>query len=168
MVLKELGYQLGSGVMVGLPGQDTQSLANDVIWMHELGLEMVGIGPFIPHPEPPLKHEKGGTLGQALRLVAVLRLAFPYAHIPATTAMGSLDPAGREKALRAGANVMMPNITPTRVRPLYELYPNKICLDEDADRCFACVASRIISLNRTVGSDQGDAVREAARPYSIL
>ena len=147
-VLKELGFQLGSGVMVGLPGQDALSLAEDVIWMHELGVEMVGIGPFIAHPETPLKNEKGGTLGQALRLVAVLRLVFPYAHIPATTAMGSLDPIGREKALQAGANVMMPNITPTKVRPLYELYPNKICLDENADRCFACVAARIFSLNQ--------------------
>src|SRR5208283_1813393 len=119
-MLKELGFQLGSGVMVGLPGQDALSLAKDVIWMHELGVEMVGIGPFIAHPETPLRNEKSGTLGQALRLVAVLRLVFPYAHIPATTAMGSLDPIGREKALQAGANVLMPNITPTKVRPLYE------------------------------------------------
>ena len=162
-VLKELGFQLGSGVMVGLPGQDAQSLAEDVIWMHELGVEMVGIGPFIVHPETPLKDEKGGTLGQALRLVAVLRLVFPYAHIPATTAMGSLDPIGREKALQAGANVMMPNITPTKVRPLYELYPNKICLDENADRCFACVAARIFSLNRTIGTGPGHVIRDLAR-----
>ncbi len=162
-VLKELGFQLGSGVMVGLPGQDALSLAEDVIWMHELGVEMVGIGPFIAHPETPLKKEKGGTLGQALRLVAVLRLVFPYAHIPATTAMGSLDPVGREKALQAGANVLMPNITPTEVRPLYELYPNKICLDENADRCFACVAARILSLNRTIGAGPGHVIRDMAR-----
>jgi len=162
-VLKELGFQLGSGVMVGLPGQDAVSIAEDIIWMHELGVEMVGIGPFIAHPETPLRNEKGGTLGQALRLVAVLRLVFPYAHIPATTAMGSLDPVGREKALQAGANVLMPNITPTKVRPLYELYPNKICLDENADRCFACVAARIFSLNRTIGADHGHVIRDLAR-----
>ena len=161
-VLKELGYQLGSGVMVGLPGQGALSLAKDIIWMREFGAEMVGIGPFIPHPQTPLKNEKGGTLELALRLVAVLRLVFPYAHIPATTAMGTLDPLGREKALQAGANVMMPNITPTRVRPLYELYPNKICLDENADRCFDCVTSRIISLNRTIGADCGHVIRQAA------
>ncbi len=161
-MLKELGFQLGSGVMVGLPGQDALSLAKDVIWMHELGVEMVGIGPFIAHPETPLKNEKGGTLGQALRLVAVLRLVFPHAHIPATSAMGSLDPVGREKALQAGANVMMPNITPTKVRPLYELYPNKICLDENADRCFACVAARIFSLNRTIGTGHGHVIRDLA------
>lgn len=161
-VLKELGYQLGSGVMAGLPGQDGVSLAKDVIWMHELGVEMVGIGPFIAHPETPLKSEMDGTLEQALRLVAVLRLVFPYAHIPATTAMGSLDPLGREKALQGGANVMMPNITPTKVRPLYELYPNKICLDENADRCFVCVASRIFSLNRTIGAGPGHVIRDPA------
>ena len=109
-----------------------------------------------------MKNEKGGTLGQALRLIAVLRLVFPYAHIPATTAMGSLDPLGREKALQAGANVMMPNITPANVRPLYELYPNKICLDENADRCFACVASRIMSLNRTIGAGPGHVIRDPA------
>ncbi len=167
-MLKELGFQLGSGVMVGLPGQDALSLAKDVIWMHELGVEMVGIGPFIAHPETPLKNEKGGTLGQALRLVAVLRLVFPHAHIPATSAMGSLDPVGREKALQAGANVMMPNITPTKVRPLYELYPNKICLDENADRCFACVAARIFSLNRTIGTDPGHVIRGAASEDSCI
>ncbi len=159
LVLKELGYQLGSGILVGLPGQDAWSLAGDVVWMHKLGVEMIGIGPFIPHPETPLKHERGGTLSQALRLVAVLRLVFPFAHIPATTAMGSLDPSGREKALQAGANVMMPNITPARVRQLYELYPNKICLDEDAGHCYACAASRIASLNRTIGTDRGDVVK---------
>lgn len=160
VMLKELGYQLGSGIMVGLPGQDAASVARDVIWMHRLRVEMLGIGPFIPHPETPLKEQSGGTLDEALRLVAVLRLVFPYAHIPATTAMGSLDPHGREKALKAGANVMMPNITPTLVRPLYELYPNKICLSEDADGCFACVSSRIISLDRTVGTDSGHVIRE--------
>ena len=161
-VLKELGFQLGSGVMAGLPGQDAASLAGDIIWLRDLGAEMIGVGPFIPHPGTPLKNEKGGTLGQALRLIAALRLVFPCAHIPATTAMGSLDPFGREKALQAGANVMMPNITPTNVRPLYELYPNKICLDENADGCFACVASRIMSLNRTIGAGPGHVIRDPA------
>jgi biotin synthase len=153
--LKKLGYQLGSGVMVGLPGQDALSLAKDIIWMRELGVEMIGIGPFLPHKETPLKEEKGGTLNQALRLIAVLRLVFPYAHMPATTAMGTIDPMGREKALQSGANVMMPNITPTEVRPLYEIYPNKICLDESADKCFGCVTARIIAIGRTVGTDYG-------------
>jgi len=159
LVLKDLGYQLGSGIMVGLPGQDAVSIGKDVIWMHRMGVEMIGIGPFFPHPETPLRNEQGGTLDQALRLVAVLRLVFPYSHIPATTAMGSLDPVGREKALQAGANIMMPNITPAEARRLYELYPNKICLDEDADRCFACVTSRIISLKREIGTGYGHVIR---------
>ncbi len=166
VMLKELGFQLGSGIMVGLPGQDAASVARDVIWMRELGVEMLGIGPFIPHPDTPLKDFPGGTLAQALRLVSVLRLVFPYAHIPATTAMGSLDPQGREKALKAGANVMMPNITPALVRPLYELYPNKICLDEEADRCFACVSSRIISLDRTIGTDSGHVIKDVPAKQS--
>ncbi|OGF51215.1 MAG: [FeFe] hydrogenase H-cluster radical SAM maturase HydE [Candidatus Firestonebacteria bacterium RIFOXYA2_FULL_40_8] len=163
-VLKKLGYQLGSGVMVGLPGQDALSLAKDIIWLNNLGVEMIGIGPFLPHKETPLKDEKGGTLAQALRLIAVLRLVFPYSHMPATTAMGTIDPMGREKALQAGANVMMPNITPTAVRPLYEIYPNKICLDESADKCFGCVTARIIGLGRTVGTDYGDVVRQIRNP----
>ncbi len=158
--LKKLGYQLGSGVMAGLPGQDSTSLAKDIIWLHELGVEMAGIGPFLPHKETPLKDEKGGSLSQALRLIAVLRLVFPYAHMPATTAMGTIDPLGREKALEAGANVMMPNITPTEVRPYYEIYPNKICLDENADKCFGCVTARIIGLGRTVGTDYGHVIRK--------
>jgi len=158
-ILKKLGFQLGSGVMVGLPGQDALSLAKDIIWLNELGVEMIGIGPFLPHKETPLKDEKGGTLAQTLRLIAVLRLVFPNAHMPATTAMGTIDPLGREKALQSGANVMMPNITPTAVRPLYEIYPNKICLNEDADKCFGCVTARIIGLGRTVGTDYGDVKR---------
>jgi biotin synthase len=93
--LKELDYQLGSGVMVGLPGQTALMLARDVVWLHKLGAEMIGVGPFIPHPDTPLADETGGTVEQTLRLVAVLRLAFPHAHIPATTAMDALDPEGR-------------------------------------------------------------------------
>ena len=153
--------------MVGLPGQDALSLAKDIIWMHELGVEMVGIGPFLPHKETPLKDEKGGTLSQALRLIAVLRLVFPYAHMPATTAMGTIDPLGREKALQAGANVLMPNITPTEVRPLYEIYPNKICLDESADKCFGCVTARIIGLGRTVGTDYGHTIKTITKVKAL-
>ena len=99
--MRDLGYQLGTGVMVGLPGQTPDTLAGDVIWMHELGAEMIGVGPFIPHPDTPLKDTTGGTVEQTLRLVAVLRLVFPHAHLPATTAMGSLHPLGRERALQA-------------------------------------------------------------------
>ncbi len=158
--LKELGYQLGSGVMVGLPGQTAAMLARDVIWLRELGAEMIGIGPFIPHPGTPLGESPGGTVGQALRLVAVLRLVFPHAHLPATTAAGTVDPAGRERMLQAGANVMMPNVTPPQYRVDYEIYPNKICLTEDADACHGCVQVRLDAIGRSVARGRGDVERK--------
>lgn len=161
--LRDLGYQLGSGVMVGLPGQTPEILARDVIWLYQLGAEMIGVGPFIPHPNTPLKDAPGGTVEQTLRLVAVLRLVFPDAHLPATTAMGSLHPAGRERALEAGANVMMPNVTPTDVRPKYEIYPGKICLGDDAAHCQGCITGRIHALGRTVGQDHGHVKRITER-----
>jgi len=157
--LRDLGYQLGTGVMVGLPGQTPEILARDVIWMHELGAEMIGVGPFIPHPATPLKDATGGTVEQTLRLVAVLRLVFPTAHLPATTAMGSLHPTGRERALQAGANVVMPNVTPTDFKPKYELYPNKICLGDDAEHCRGCITGRIMGIGRTVATDHGHVAR---------
>jgi biotin synthase len=165
--LRDLGYQLGSGVMVGLPGQTAETLADDVIWLHDLGAEMIGVGPFIPHPATPLKEATGGTVEQTLRLVAVLRLVFPFAHLPATTAMGSLDPLGRERALQAGANVMMPNVTPTEIRPKYEIYPGKICLSDDAAHCRGCITGRIAAIGRTVGTDQGHVIRPHPRPLPI-
>ncbi len=159
--LRELGYQLGSGVMVGLPGQTPEMLARDVMWLHTLGAEMIGVGPFIPHPETPLKDAHGGTVEQTLRLVAVLRLTMPDIHLPATTAMGSLHPLGRERALEAGANVMMPNVTPTDFRAQYEIYPGKICLSDDARHCRGCITGRIAALGRTVGTDHGHVKRVA-------
>ena len=157
--LKELGYQLGTGIMMGLPGQTSESIARDIIWMRKLGAEMIGVGPFIPHPATPLENAEGGTVEATLRLVAVLRIVFPRAHMPATTAMGTLHPLGRERALQAGANVMMPNITPEEFRPKYEIYPNKICLTDDADKCRGCVAERIRAIGRTISRDHGHVVR---------
>ena len=162
--LKKLGYQLGSGVMVGLPGQTPEMLARDVIWLHQLGAEMIGVGPFIPHPATPLKDATGGTVEQTLRLVAVLRLVFPHAHLPATTAMGSLDPKGREKALMAGANIVMPNVTPTTVRPQYDLYPGKICTGDDARHCRGCIGRRIEAIGRTVATGPGHVIRKKQPP----
>lgn len=157
--LRDLGYQLGTGVMVGLPGQTPEMLADDVIWMHALGAEMIGVGPFIPHPDTPLKGADGGTVEQTLRLVAVLRLVFPDAHLPATTAMGSLHPMGRERALQAGANVVMPNVTPGDVREKYAIYPGKICLTDDAEHCRGCITGRIRAIGRTVATDHGHVKR---------
>ncbi|MCE1247368.1 MAG: [FeFe] hydrogenase H-cluster radical SAM maturase HydE [Firmicutes bacterium] len=158
--LKKLGYQLGSGVLVGLPGQTPEMLADDVIWLHELGAEMIGVGPFIPHPGTPLKDNTGGTVEKTLRLVAVLRLVFPFAHLPATTAMGSLHPLGREKALKAGANVMMPNVTPIKYRADYEIYPGKICTGDDAAHCRGCITGRIEAIGRTIADGKGDVIRK--------
>jgi biotin synthase len=157
--LRDIGYQLGTGVLVGLPGQTPDMLARDVIWMHALGAEMIGVGPFIPHPGTPLADATGGTVEQTLRLVAVLRLVFPHAHLPATTAMGTLHPLGRERALEAGANVVMPNVTPTDHRPKYEIYPGKICLSDDARHCRGCITGRIVGLGRTIGTDHGHVQR---------
>ena len=165
--LRELEYELGTGVMVGLPGQTAEMLARDVMWMHELGAEMIGVGPFIPHPDTPLKNAPGGTVEATLRLVAVLRLVFPHAHLPATTAMGSLHPRGRERALQAGANVMMPNVTPTEVRPRYQLYPGKICLNDDARHCKGCIAGRLHALGRTIATDHGHVKRVAERKPAV-
>ncbi|MHB0938186.1 MAG: [FeFe] hydrogenase H-cluster radical SAM maturase HydE [Armatimonadota bacterium] len=159
--LRELDYQLGSGVMVGLPGQTAEHLARDVIWLHALGAEMIGVGPFIPHPNTPLQGETGGTVERTLRLVAVLRLVFPHVHLPATTAMGTLHPLGRERALQAGANVVMPNVTPTAQRAKYEIYPDKICLSDDPAHCRGCITLRILGIGRTVGTDHGHVKRVA-------
>ena len=117
LMIKELGYELGSGIMVGLPGQSIESIAEDLLFLRDLPVDMAGIGPFIPHPQTPLAHEKGGTLDLALRTMAVMRLLLPDINIPATTAMESLHPNGRIMALQAGANVVMPNVTEGEYRP---------------------------------------------------
>ena len=111
LMIKELGYELGSGIMVGLPGQTLESIANDLLFLQDLEIDMAGIGPFIPHPDTPLAGESGGSLSLALRTMAVMRIMLPDINIPATTAMESLHPNGRIMALQAGANVVMPNIT---------------------------------------------------------
>ncbi len=123
--LKELGYELGSGIMTGLPGQCLASIAEDLLFLQKLGIDMAGIGPFIPHAETPLAREAGGTLGLALRTMAVMRLLLPDINIPATTAMETLHPGGRLKALQAGANVVMLNVTEKCYSRLYALYPGK-------------------------------------------
>ncbi len=155
MDLKELGYQVGSGILVGLPGQDGASLGRDLEYLRALRPEMVGIGPFIPHPATPLAAEKGGTLAACLTFLALLRLYLPDAFLPATTAMGSIDPQGRQKALRAGANVMMPNVSPMENRESYQLYPGKICLTDDAGACRKCVERMVTAMGRTLNTGHG-------------
>jgi len=123
--LKELDYEVGSGIIVGLPGQDLDSLANDLKRLTELELDMIATGPFIPHPETPLRDYPHGDVNLSLRVIALLRIMNPYSNIPATSALASLRSDAREKGLKAGANVIMPSLTPKRVRLLYNIYPGK-------------------------------------------
>lgn len=155
LMIKELGFELGSGIMVGLPGQSVESIANDLIYLRDIGVDMAGIGPFIPHPGTPLASEQGGSLEMALRTMAVMRLLLPDINIPATTAMESLHPQGRIMALQAGANVVMPNVTEGEYRRLYELYPGKICVNDTPIHCRTCIGLKIQSIGRTIGQGRG-------------
>ena len=155
LMIRELGYEVGSGIMVGQPGQTIASIADDLLYLKDLGIDMAGIGPFIPHPDTPLAGEQGGTLELALRTMAVMRLLMPDINIPATTAMESLHPQGRIMALQAGANVVMPNVTEGEYRRLYELYPGKICVNDTPAHCRSCIGLKIQSIGRTIGQGWG-------------
>ena len=154
--LSAIGYQVGAGFMVGLPGQTNQDLVADLMYLQELQPHMAGIGPFIPHPETPLGRFAGGTVEKTLIMLALARLLLPEVLLPATTAMGTLDPKGREKALKAGANVVMPNLSPVDVRAKYELYQDKICTGDESAHCRACIEQRIKSAGFEVNMDRGD------------
>lgn len=154
--LKKLGYQVGAGFMVGLPGQTDIDLTADLVFLKALEPEMVGIGPFIAHDETPLAGSPNGTVRKTCHMLALTRLLLPKALIPATTAMGTLDPSGREQALRAGANVVMPNLSPTNVREKYALYNGKICTGDEAAQCRNCIESRIESAGFKVDMGRGD------------
>lgn len=156
--LKEIGYQVGAGFMVGLPGQTLEHLAEDLDFLHRFQPDMIGIGPFIPHSDTPLKGSVGGTVENTLVMVAMARLLVPKANLPATTAMGSLDPQGREKAIKAGANVVMPNLSPTSVREKYALYENKICTGDEAAHCRSCIEMRIKVSGFDVDMGRGDSL----------
>lgn len=154
--LKELGFQVGSGFMVGSPYQTDDSLVADLRFLQEIQPDMIGIGPFLPHHDTPFHDMAKGSLTQCLNLIAILRLMFPYALIPATTALGTLYPQGREKGLMAGANVLMPNLSPTGVRELYSLYNDKIHTNEEAAENIGELRRKIISLGFEPLTDIGD------------
>lgn len=147
--LKKLGYQVGSGVMIGLPFQTTSDLADDLIFLRELDIDMAGMGPYIEHTGTPLYRFRnqlkplGERFDLSLKMVAILRIMMKNINIAATTAMQTIDPQGREKALMVGANVIMPNLTPVKYREGYLLYQNKPCLDEEASECQRCLEARI-------------------------
>lgn len=154
--LKELGYEVGSGSLVGLPGQTLESLADDLIFFKNLPVDMAGIGPFIPHPQTPLAGKNTqGHFELSLKMMAVMRLLLPDINIPATTAMETLHPRGRLLALACGANVVMPNATEGSARIKYELYPGKICTGEAPEQCRACIQRKIESIGRTVNFSYG-------------
>ncbi len=165
--LKEIGYQVGAGFMTGLPGQTEDDLAEDLLYLKKLNPHMIGIGPFIPHSGTPLKDEKGGTVEETLVLLAITRLMIPDGLIPATTAMGTLHPRGRELALEAGANVVMPNLTPVKERPKYALYENKICLGDEAAHCRKCIERRINSVGLEVDMGIGDSLRTVIKRSAV-
>ena len=154
--LKELGYETGTGSLVGLPNQSIESLADDILFFKELDADMVGIGPFIPHPETPLKGELNPkNFELALKMMAITRLVLPDINIPATTAMETINPNGRIIALQSGANVVMPNITSTKYRADYEIYPNKICINDSPDKCRNCIEAKLKSIGRVISKSYG-------------
>ena len=154
--LKEIGYQVGCGFMVGSPYQTAQQLAKDLLFLHKLQPEMVGIGPFIPQKDTPFGSEAAGTLELTLYLLSIIRIMLPQVLLPATTALGTIHPQGRELGLLAGANVCMPNLSPTDVRKKYALYDNKICTGEEAAECIQCLRKRIESVGCQVVCGRGD------------
>lgn len=154
--LKEIGYQVGSGFMVGSPYQTTENLISDLRFLQKLQPDMIGIGPYITHADTPFAEFKSGDVMLTLRLVSILRLMFPYALIPSTTALGTINPQGRELGLKAGANVVMPNLSPVSVRKLYSLYENKICTGEEAAQCRGCLERRVESAGYKIVTDIGN------------
>jgi len=168
--MRELGYEIGSGIMAGIPGQTFADLINDLETFRTLDLDMIGIGPYLPHPATPLGRDAVGIFADTtdqvptgelitLKLVALTRLVCPRANIPSTTALATINKQnGRELGLQRGANIVMPNLTPVRYRALYEIYPSKACIDETAEQCHACLGGRIRSIGRIPGQGPGSAI----------
>ena len=153
--LNELGYELGTGCLVGLPGQTMESLADDILFFKELGADMIGVGPFIPNPDTPLGDAEGGTFELSLKVMSITRLLMPDINIPATTAMEALNANGRMLGLQSGANVIMPNVTEGDYRRLYALYPGKICVGDTPAHCRNCVTGKIEGIGRSVSQGYG-------------
>lgn len=154
--LKEIGFQVGAGFMVGSPFQTLENIAEDLLFIKELSPEMIGIGPFIPHHETPFAQYTQGSLEQTLKLISIIRLMMPNALIPSTTALGTINPNGRELGMQHGANVVMPNLSPTSVRKKYELYDNKICTGDEAAECRFCLERRVKKVGYELTVDRGD------------
>ena len=169
-LIKKTGYQLGTGVMIGLPTQTIEHLADDLLFIKQLDVDMVGMGPYIEHEQTPMFDNKNMLASKqdrfdlSLKMIATLRIIMPDINMAATTAMQAIDPFGREKAIKAGANIIMPNITPVKYRESYQLYDGKPCLDEDASKCTSCMILRIKSAGSEVGlGEWGDSKRFSNR-----
>lgn len=154
--LKNIGFQTGCGFMIGSPYQTTNSIVEDLLFIRDLEPEMVGIGPFLPHHDTPFKDEAAGTMELTLFLLAIIRLMLPSILLPATTALGTINPLGREKGILAGANVVMPNLSPVDVRKKYLLYDNKICTGDEAAECVQCMGRRMQSIGYQIVATRGD------------
>ncbi len=170
--LREIGYEVGSGIMVGIPGQTYDDLADDILAFREYEIDMIGIGPYIPHPETPLGREEDrlnapegeqvpATELMTCKVVALTRIQCPLINIPSTTALATINRAeGREHGLSRGANICMPNLTPRKYRELYEIYPAKASCDENADESNARIQARIRAMGRTIGTGRGDSLNK--------
>ena len=154
--LKKIGFQTGAGFMVGSPYQTFETLAEDLLFINELKPQMCGIGPFIPHKDTIFKNENSGSVRLCLTLLSVIRLMQPKILLPATTALGTADGQGREKGILHGANVVMPNLSPTEHRADYSLYDNKICTGDEAAECIKCLSNRMNSIGYKIVTDRGD------------
>ena len=157
--LKEIGYQVGCGMMIGSPNQTVKHLIKDLRFLQEFKPEMVGIGPFIPHHDTPFADRETGSVDITLKLLSIIRIMLPEVLLPATTALGTADGLGREKGILAGANVVMPNLSPTDVRGKYLLYDNKICTGDEAAECIRCMTLRVQKVGYEVVQKRGDHIR---------
>ncbi|MDR1440382.1 MAG: [FeFe] hydrogenase H-cluster radical SAM maturase HydE [Clostridiales bacterium] len=166
--LKDIGYQVGCGFMVGSPGQTPGCIADDLLFIRELEPQMVGIGPFIPHKDTPYAREAAGSLDLTLLLLGVIRLMLPNALLPATTALGTIHSRGRELGVLAGANVVMPNLSPVGVRGKYMLYDNKICTGDEAAECRHCMQARMASIGYNAVVARGDCAGFAPREFAAV
>lgn len=158
--LREIGYQVGSGMMVGSPGQTTADLAEDLMFLQELQPHMVGIGPFIPHQDTPFRGEQAGTLEDTLFLLAAIRLMLPKVLLPATTALSTIHPDGRKRGILAGANVVMPNLSPPKNRKYYSLYDHKRCMGDEAAEGLSLLRAEMEEIGYQVTIARGDALME--------
>lgn len=164
--LRRIGYQVGSGIMVGSPAQKTEHLAEDMLFLQELQPHMVGIGPFIPHKDTPFREETAGTLELTLFLLGLVRLMLPKTLIPATTALNTIHSDGRKMGILAGANVVMPNLSPKENRKLYSLYDNKRCMGDEAAEGLALLRAEMEEIGYTVVTARGDALMQTEKEGS--